>query len=94
MIDAVNRGIAKAGLKAGGVFPEVMQQPGEMSFGAGVEGGGEFRGEPRDVFEMRAERLPLPGGFGQAVALGVFGGVSVINHAQNGGGLRMIIAWG
>ena len=71
-----------------------MQQPCEVSFGARVERSREFRGERRDVFEMRAERLPFPGGFGQAFALGVFGGVGVINHAQRGGGLRMIIARG
>ena len=69
-------------LEIGLIFSEIMQQAGESGFGAGVEGGGELRGERGDVFEVRAERLPLPGGFGQAFSLGVFGGVSVIDHAQ------------
>jgi len=49
-------------------------------------------GERGDVFEVRAERLRFPGGFGPAFARGLFGGVGVINHAQRGVGLRMLIA--
>ena len=69
-------------LEIGLIFSEIMQQAGEAGFGAGVERGGEGGREVRDVFEMRAEWLPFAGGFGQAFSLGVFGGVSVIDHAQ------------
>jgi len=49
-------------------------------------------GQRGDVFEVRAERLPFPGGFGPAFARGVLGGGGVINHAHRGVGLRMLIA--
>ncbi len=51
-------------------------------------------GQRGDVFEVRAERLPFPGGFGPAFARGLFGGGGVINHAQRGVGLRILIAGG
>jgi hypothetical protein len=71
-----------------------VEQAGEAGFGSGVKRSGEFLGERGDVFKMRAEWLPLSGGFGQAIALGVFGGVGLVNHAQWGGGVRMILLEG
>ena len=43
---------------------------------------------------MRAKQLPFSGEFRQAVAFRVFGGVGVIDHAQKGVILRMILVGG
>lgn len=71
---------AQIGLEFVPIFAEVVQQAGEASFGAGVEGGGEDGGELGDVLEVDGQGLLLAL-VGVAVALEVFGGVGVIGHA-------------
>jgi hypothetical protein len=46
VVDAVDAGVAEAGLEAGCVFSEVMQQSRQAGFGGGfgAHRGGEFRG--------------------------------------------------
>jgi hypothetical protein len=96
VVDSVNAWVAETGLKAGGVFPQIMQQAGEAGFGGGLRAHrcGEFLGEVGDVAQVVGERLPFAGRLGEAAALGIFGGVGVGDHARCGGFMRMILAEG
>lgn len=64
------------------IFPEIVEQAGETGFGSGVKRSRAFFGEGGDIPQMGVESLPFPGGFRQAIALGVFGGVGVEVHDQ------------
>jgi hypothetical protein len=73
---------AQVRLKFITIFPQVMEQAGEISFGTRVKCCGKVRRELGDVFEMRVERLPFAAAFRQAFAFRVFGGVGVSSHTS------------
>ena len=79
MVDSVDAGIAEAGLKSSGVFPEIVEKAGEVSFFFGTEGLGKLRGERGDIAEVSGKGLPLAGIFGEAFAVGVFSRVRVVD---------------
>ncbi len=58
VVDAVNGVVAEPGLKALRLFPQVMQQSCEFSFGGEAKRCDELLRQVRDAAQMRGQRLP------------------------------------
>jgi len=63
VIDAVNGGVFKPCLEPVGIFPQIMQQPGQSGFIDQIKRGGKFPGESGHIAQMRGQELPLARGF-------------------------------
>jgi len=59
VVDVVNRVVVQAGLKASGVFAQVMQQPSQPSFISETQWLGKPFRQLRDIPQVRGQQLPL-----------------------------------
>jgi len=59
MVNAVNGVVVKPGLEPLRVFPQIMQQPGQLGLGAEAERGSEAFRQIRDITQMLRKKLPF-----------------------------------
>ena len=59
VVDSVNGAVMQARLKSAGVFPQVMQQPGQFRFRFQPQRLRETLGQGRHVAQVRGQQLPL-----------------------------------
>ena len=72
VFDAMNRIVLQARLKTVGVFPQIMQQTRQLSFGFEAERAGKLFRQLRHRAEMDLQQLPVVG-VCQPLAVRVFG---------------------
>lgn len=82
VIDSVKGGISETCLKLIRIFPQVVQQPGQLGFGGKPIRRGKSLPQVCDLAEMHMQWLPLARGLGQWFAKSIICSVRVKLHQQ------------